>query len=261
MQNVKSEVFQVERITSDLITWIQAYFEQAGEHTKAVIGLSGGKDSSIAASLLVKALGKERVFGVLMPQGEQFDIDCSQKIANHLGIEYTTINIKDSVDALMQGVSGGVEAFGYDALSSVTTFNTPARVRMSILYGVAGTLGARVVNTCNLSEDWVGYATKFGDGAGDFSLLMHLTVSEVKAIGTYLGVPLDLVEKTPIDGLCGKSDEENLGFTYEALDAYIREGICEDEKIKQRIDYLRKINMHKLLPMAHYDPKLKTIED
>ncbi len=258
---MEKQIFDVEKVTNELVVWIQEYFESAGNSTKAVVGLSGGKDSSIAATLLVKALGKERVVGVLMPQGNQFDIDCSQKIAEHLGIEHVTINIKDTATALMTGLEKGVQALGYDELTTVSTFNTPARIRMSVLYGVAGTVGARVVNTCNLSEDWVGYATKFGDGAGDFSLLMNLTVTEVKAIGRYLGVPIDLVEKTPIDGLCGKSDEENLGFSYEMLDMYIREGKCDDLEIKKRIDYLRKINMHKLQPMANYNPGILTIED
>ncbi len=255
------EVFNVEQVTNDLISWIQDYFSKAGDFTKVVVGLSGGKDSSIAATLLVKALGNKRVVGVLMPQGEQFDIDCSKKIANHLNIETVIVNIKDTVDALMNSLNSATTTLGHQEMSTVTIFNTPARIRMSVLYGVAGTIGARVVNTCNLSEDWVGYATKFGDGAGDFSLLMNLTVTEVKAIGKYLGVPVDLVDKTPIDGLCGKTDEENLGFTYEELDLYIRKGICASKDVQAKIDHMRKINLHKLEPMANFNPMIKTIED
>ncbi len=258
---MKKYDFQVEKVTKELIGWIQEYFKVAGDSKKAIVGISGGKDSSVVATLLVRALGRDRVIGVMMPQGEQADINCSKKIIEHLGIRSITINVGDLVDAAMKTITKGLQEIEVREITTVTKFNTPARMRMSVLYGAAGSLDGRVVNTCNLSEDWVGYATKFGDGAGDFSLLMNLTVTEVKAIGRYLGVPLDLVEKTPIDGLCGKSDEENLGFTYEALDLYIREGICDDEELRNKIDYMRKINLHKLEPMANYNPQIDTIEN
>ncbi len=253
--------FSVEETTNDLINWIKTYYQDLSLDTKAVVGISGGKDSSVVAALLTKALGKDRVIGVLMPQGEQFDIDFSLKLVNHLEIKHVTINIKDMVSNTILGLENGLKELGVNDLSTVTTFNTPPRIRMSVLYGIAGSVNGRVVNTCNLSEDWVGYATKFGDGAGDFSLLMNLTVTEVKLIGEYLNLPMDLVKKTPIDGLCGKTDEENLGFTYEVLDQYIRNGTIEDLEVKAKIDRLRKINMHKLLPMANYNPNIRTIED
>ncbi len=246
-------MFNAQKTADRLIAWIADYFEKNGSDAKAVVGISGGKDSSVVATLCVKALGKERVIGVLMPQGEQFDIDYSLDLCRHLDIAHVVINIGEAVKEVLSAVSGGLKELGRDEMSTITTFNTPARVRMTTLYAVSGTVGGRVANTCNLSEDWVGYATKYGDGAGDFSPLMNLTVTEVKAVGRALGLPEKFVEKTPIDGLCGMSDEENLGFSYATLDRYIREGICEDEDIKAKIDHLNRINLHKLQPMARFE--------
>lgn len=241
-------MFDAIKVKDELIAWIVKYFEEtAAKDTKVVVGISGGKDSSTVAALCVAALGKERVFGVLMPQGEQEDIDVSYDLCRTLDITYVVVNIKDSVTSLYQELTSANVT-----LNSIATFNTPARLRMTTLYAVAGSIGGRVANTCNLSEDWVGYATKFGDGAGDFSLLSDLTVSEVKAVGNALGLPRRFIEKTPIDGLCGKTDEENLGFTYEVLDRYIREGICEDDTVKAKIDRMNRLNLHKLNPMPSF---------
>ncbi|MGL4362321.1 MAG: NAD(+) synthase [Cellulosilyticaceae bacterium] len=244
--------FDAVKVTDELITWIRNYFKENGEGCCAVVGISGGKDSSVVAALCAKALGTSRVVGVLMPSGEQPDIDCSHMLCNHLGIKSVVINIGETERAAKEALLGAAKQFGLEQLTSVTMINTPARIRMTTVYGVAGLLNGRVANTCNLSEDWVGYATKFGDGAGDFSPLAQLTVTEVKAIGRVLGLPNELVDKVPIDGLCGKTDEENLGFSYDTLDKYIREGICEDVKIKEKIDRMQKNNMHKLLPMPHF---------
>lgn len=243
-------MFEAKKIKEDLIKWISAYFEANGTpQTKAVIGISGGKDSSVVAALCVEAIGKDRVLGVLMPQGEQHDIDVARALCDTLGIQNVEVNIEQAVKDLY----AEIEKTGL-ALNTIATFNTPARVRMTTLYALSGMVGGRVANTCNLSEDWVGYATKFGDGAGDFSPLSHLTVSEVKAIGRELGLGAMFVEKTPIDGLCGKTDEDNLGFTYEVLDRYIREGQCEDPLTKEKIDRMNRLNMHKLNPMPSYKP-------
>lgn len=243
-------MFDAKKVKNELIEWIREYFRNNGsEETKAVIGISGGKDSSVVAALCVEALGKDRVFGVLMPQGEQFDIDVSYALCKHLDIPYTVINIGKAVDEVLAGVAGaGLE------LTTVTTFNTPARIRMATLYAVSGSIGGRVANTSNLSEDWVGYTTKFGDAAGDFSPLSNLTVTEVKAIGRELGLPAVFVDKVPIDGLCGKTDEDNLGFTYDTLDKYIRDGIEPDAETKAKIDRLHAMNLHKLNPMPSYKP-------
>ncbi len=245
--------FDAQKVCDELVAWIADYFEKNGNGAKAVVGISGGKDSSVVAALCVKALGKERVVGVLMPQGEQFDIDYSLELCRHLDIAHVVINIGEMASETMRVVKEGLCELGHDEMSTVTTFNTPARLRMTTLYAVSGTVGGRVANTCNLSEDWVGYATKYGDGAGDFSPLMNLTVTEVKAVGRELCLPEKFVEKVPIDGLCGKSDEENLGFSYAVLDRYIREGICDDPAIKDRIDHMNRINLHKLQPMSRFE--------
>lgn len=240
--------FNAKEVKNELIKWISDYFKNNGDSdTKAVVGISGGKDSSVVAALCKEALGKDRVIGVLMPQGEQFDIDVSYALCKALDIKYYEINIKDTV----QNLYNEVEDAGLK-LNSVATFNTPARIRMTTLYAVSAIVGGRVANTCNLSEDWVGYSTKFGDSAGDFSPLSNLTVTEIKAVGRELGLDPMFIDKTPIDGLCGKTDEDNLGFSYAMLDKYIREGVCEDLQIKSKIDRMHELNLHKLQLMPSY---------
>jgi len=244
-------VFEAKKVSDEIVQWIRGYFDQAGKNLFAIVGISGGKDSSAVAALCAKALGPDRVYGVLMPQGEQWDIDVSRNLVKHLGIKHVVVNIKPAVDALCGSIAeGGL------TLNRPATINTPARIRMATLYATAATVGGLVANTCNLSEDWVGYATKFGDGAGDFSPLSRLTATEVKAVGKALGLPPQFTEKTPEDGLSGLSDEENLGFSYATLDRYIREGICEDSAIKEKIDRLYQANLHKLNPMPHYEMTL-----
>ena len=241
-------MFDVKKTTEEVIRWIQNWFEENGKGCNAVIGISGGKDSSVVAALCVAALGKERVIGVLMPNGIQSDIDCSQRLVAHLGIPYYVCNIKKAFDGVVQSLEeSGVE------LSRQTIVNLPPRIRMSTLYALSQSKNGRVANTCNLSEDWVGYSTRYGDAAGDFSPLGKLTVEEVKAIGKYLGLPIDLVDKVPSDGLSGKTDEDNLGFTYAALDKYIRMGVCEDIALKEKIDRLHRLNEFKLKPIPCYE--------
>lgn len=237
--------FNVEKATEGIIKWIQNWFDKNGKGCNAVIGISGGKDSTVCAGLLVKALGKDRVIGVLMPNGEQADIADSHKVVNFLDIKYYTINIQEAYDSILKYMNF------HDGLnvSRQTEENLPPRLRMSTLYAISQSVNGRVCNTCNLSEDWVGYSTRYGDSVGDFSPLSNYTVTEVKEIGHYLGLPAELVDKTPIDGLCGKSDEENLGFTYAELDQYIRNGILPSPKIKKIIDDRHVKNAFKLCLM------------
>ena len=243
--------FDAKKVKEELVLWIKNWFKENGDGCKGVLGISGGKDSSVTAALLVEALGKENVVGVMMPNGEQFDIDVSIALAKHLGIKAVTVNIKDSFSGLVSQLeNSGIE------LSRQAEINLAPRLRMAAVYAVSQSVNGRVANTCNLSEDWVGYATRYGDGAGDFSPLSKLTVQEVKALGRELGLPEMFVEKVPIDGLCGKTDEDNLGFTYAVLDKYIRTGVCEDEKTKEKIDRMHKANLFKLqlMPVFPYEP-------
>ena len=241
-------MFDAMKVKNDCVEWIRAFFEKNGKGCNAVVGISGGKDSSIAAALCVEALGKDRVIGVLMPQGEQHDIDMAHLLVDHLGIKHYVVNIKETVDSLLSALP--IE------LSTQAKTNLPPRIRMSTLYAVSQSVNGRVVNTCNLSEDWVGYSTRYGDAAGDFSPMSHLTVTEVKEIGYLLGLPKELVDKTPIDGLRGKTDEENLGFTYAELDVYIRTGVMEDAEKKALIDKKHEANLFKLQLMPSFKPHM-----
>ena len=242
--------FDVKKTIEQACEWIVDFFEKNGKGCNAIVGISGGKDSSVTAALCVKALGMDRVIGVLMPNGEQPDIDCAQKLVAHLGIKNYTVNIKDAFNGLVSALPKDLE------FTTQARVNLPPRLRMSTLYAVGQCCNGRVVNTCNLSEDWVGYSTKFGDAAGDFSPLSDLTVTEVLQIGELLGLPNELVHKVPIDGLCGKTDEENLGFTYAELDRYIRTGEIDDMDKKARIDRMHVMNQFKLQLMPAFKPEI-----
>ena len=245
------EEFNAREVKNRVVQWIRDWFEQNGKGCNAVVAISGGKDSSIVAGLCVEALGKDRVYGVTMPNGVQSDIADSMKLINHLGIKYVCVNIGETYNALMAEVKKQLATIGAD-VANQTVINMPPRLRMTAAYAVSQSVNGRVANTCNLSEDWVGYSTRYGDAAGDFSPLGGLTVQEVKAVGKELGLPIELVEKTPSDGLCGKSDEDNLGFTYATLDKYIRTGVCEDPVIKAKIDEKHVRNLFKLEPIPHF---------
>ena len=240
--------FDAKKTKDECVRWIRNFFEENGPGCNAVLGISGGKDSSIVAALCVEALGKDRVIGVLMPNGEQADIDMAKLLVKHLGIRHYIVNIKDAVDGIVKNIPF--------ELSEQSRVNLAPRIRMSTLYAVSQSNNGRVANTCNLSEDWVGYSTRYGDSVGDFSPCSHLTVQEMKAIGRLLGLPAVLVDKVPIDGLCGKTDEDNLGFTYAELDRYIREGLIEDPAKKEKIDRMHRINAFKLQLMPAFDPQI-----
>ena len=245
--------FDARKTKDECVAFIRTFFSENGAGCNAIVGISGGKDSSVVAALCAEAIGVDRVIGVLMPCGVQSEIDAAKKLVAHIGIKHYVVNIRDAVEGLKRNLPF--------ELSRQSAINLPARVRMATLYAVSQSHNGRVANTCNLSEDWVGYATRYGDGAGDFSPLSRLTVCEVKAIGRVLGLPGELVDKVPIDGLSGKSDEDNLGFTYAQLDRYIRTGEIDDQETKEKIDRLHAANLFKLRPMPAFDPAIPTISD
>jgi len=251
---MKEYKFDAVEMKDRVVEWIKKFFEENGPGCNAVLGISGGKDSSVAAALCVEALGKDRVIGVLMPNGEQSDIDMSRLLVKHLGIPNIEVNIHEGFEGVLAGITKG-KADGMSVeLSNQTIINLAPRLRMATLYAVSQSMNGRVVNTCNFSEDWVGYSTRYGDAAGDFSPLGRLTVQEVKAIGRVLGLPDVLVDKAPSDGLTGKTDEDNLGFTYEMLDRYLREGVIEDEEKKVLIDRKHEINKFKFFMYPVFEP-------
>ena len=227
------------------VKFIQDYFCDNGTpDTKAVIGISGGKDSTIAAALLVRALGADRVIGVMMPQHIQSDIKDSYRVCEVLGINSYVINIGATCDKLNQSFIDGSDL----QLTPQILTNTPARIRMTALYMVAAAVGGRVCNTGNASEAFIGYTTKYGDLAGDFALLRNFTVREVYAMGDALEeLPYDLVHKAPADGMSGKTDEDNMGISYEVIDDHLLYGtIPEDPEVWENIKQRRIRNFHKV---------------
>lgn len=249
---------RIEEIERDVVKWIEEYYLSTPA-TCVVIGISGGIDSSVAAALCAKAIGPRNVLGVMLPQGNQHDVECSEQLIKHLGIKQFKINIEDTVNTLTKSIAAGtymdLEALTKKGNYSVFNTNLPARIRMTTLYGIAGIANGLVVNTCNRSENYIGYSTKFGDHAGDFSPLWNLTKKEIKMLGHHLGLPENLVEKTPEDGLSGKTDEENLGFTYEELDMYLLYNILpETDEAFEKIKKAHKNNKHKMRPMPAYCP-------
>lgn len=239
----------MKTLTRNVVNWTKSILEK-NHQTKVVIGISGGKDSSVVAAICAKAIGPENVIGVMMPNGEQKDIADSQSLIAHLGIKSTTVNIGNAFNDLCNAINLGVE-LSYDTLT-----NLPARLRMSTLYAVAQTVGGFVANTCNISEDTVGYATLYGDNAGSFAPISKLTTEEVMEIGDDLGLPFELVHKVPIDGLQPKTDEDKLGFTYHEVNELIRKGI-KGPHFEKIMDMYRK-NKFKLdiVRIPYFDPHL-----
>ena len=207
-----------------------------------VVGISGGKDSTVVAMLLCAIFGKERVYGVMMPQGEQSDIQDSIDVSNILGIHPITIDVGESVASITAQIWYHRSDSGIYPTKDME-INLPARIRMSTLHAIGQCVDGRVINTSNLSEGMVGYATQFGDNAGSYGPLQGLTVTEVKELGKYLidvlgidesrpyakNMLINLIDKTPEDGLQAQSDEQRLGFSYADLDKFIRLNEGSDE--------------------------------
>lgn len=242
-------IFDAKKATKECVQWIKNWFEENGKGCNAVIGISGGKDSTVAAALCVEALGKDRVFGVMMPNKYQKDLSDAYDVCRLLNIEHYVINIGTTVERLQSKLThNGIE------LSDQANINLPPRIRMATLYAISQSVNGRVVCTDNLSESYIGYSTRWGDNVGDFAPLAWFTTDEVVAIGDELGLPYELTHKTPADGLCGKTDEDNFGFTYEQLNTYIHTGKCDDEAVKEKIESLYEKNVFKLNPIPKFVP-------
>ena len=239
-------MFDVKKVKNEIVEWITKWFEENGKDCNAIVGISGGVDSSVVTALCVKALGKNRVFGIKMPCGEQPDIEHANMLIKHLGIKSYTMNIWDAVIGIDNQFPTDIE------VSKQTTINLPPRIRMATLYAISQSLNGRVMNTCNMSESYVGFDTRYGDSAGDLSPLANLTKTEVIALAKELGLPDELAHKTPQDGLTGLTDEQSFGFTYAELDAYIRDGIEPSEDVKAKIDSMHEKNLFKLQPMPSF---------
>lgn len=248
--------FDTIKATQECVDWIRDWFDKNGKDCNAIIGISGGKDSTVVAALCKKALGADRVIGIMLPNGVQSDISDSREIIKHLGIRHAEININLAANAMLAGMVSTKTLAAEMGVGTVpsrqTTENLPPRIRMAALYMVAQSFNGRVSNNCNLSENYIGYSTIYGDTAGDFSPISHFTVSEVIEIGKVLGIPERFLVKPPSDGLCGKTDEEKIGFTYAVLDEYIRTGIIYDPKTKERIDKMHEQNRFKHEPIAAF---------
>ena len=248
-------MFDAIKVKNDCVQWIRDWFEENGKGCNAIIGISGGKDSSVVAALCVEALGKDRVFGIMMPNGQQSDLDDAYALCNHLNIKHRVVNIKHIADRCLNGTYWAINGFqGGKTISEQTKTNLPPRIRMTMLYAISQSLNGRVIGTDNASEAYVGYSTRWGDNVADAMPILNFTSEEVVAIGDVCGLPYELTHKTPADGLCGKTDEDNLGFTYEVLNKYILTGECEDKAIKAKIDEKHQKNLFKLQPIPTFVP-------
>lgn len=242
--------FNAKKVKNDLVQFIKRWFEINGEDCNSVIGISGGIDSSVVAALCVEALGKDRVIGVKMPNHIQDDIEYSNLLCEHLEIKNYTIDVGVAIDDLLNNIHYRATDIN---ISEQTKINLPPRIRMATLYAVSQSCNGRVMNTSNLSESYVGYDTRYGDSVGDCSPLGRLTKTEIRLIAKELNLPDKLINKTPSDGLCGLTDEDRFGFTYEVLDKYIRNGIIDDVKAQSKIDEMHYKNLFKLSPMPVFE--------
>lgn len=242
--------FDAKKVKEELVKWLRDYFNNNGQPINAVVGCSGGKDSTVVLAALKEAIGSERIYAVLMPNGKQADIDDSYKVCEYLGLTPYVCNIQDAYNGILNSISAE-----FPIISEQTKTNLAPVLRMATLKAISQSVNGRFTCNGNASEAYIGWFTIDGDDRGSIKPLINLTVTEVIAIGKELGLPEWMINKTPADGLCGQTDEDKFGFSYKVLDNYIRTGEIKDEKIKEKIDEMHNRNLFKLNPMPCFDYK------
>lgn len=240
--------FNAQETADKLVEWLREYFNNNGKPINAVVGCSGGKDSTVVLAALVKAIGPERVYAILMPNDEQADINDSYKVCQYLHLEPHVCNIAPAYVGVLHSIMKDFQP------SEQAMINAAPVIRMATLKAIAQSVNGRFTCNGNLSEKYIGWFTINGDDQGALKPLINLTVTEIIQVGLALGLPEWMVKKTPSDGLCGSTDEDKFGFTYEVLDRYIRTGKCEDEAVKQKIISMHNRNKFKLEPMPEFNP-------
>lgn len=240
--------FDAKKVKEQLVEWLRNYFDNNGQPINAVVGCSGGKDSTVVLAALTEAIGVDRIYAVLMPNGEQADIEDSYKVCEFLGLKPYVCNIQDGYNGILGAVAGEFE------LSEQTKINLAPVLRMATLKAVSQSVNGRFTCNGNLSEAYIGWFTIDGDDRGSVKPLINMTVTEVIAVGKELGLPDWMINKVPADGLCGKTDEDKFGFSYKVLDRYIRTGEIDDGEIKEKIDAMHQKNAFKLKPMPAFEP-------
>lgn len=247
-------MFNPDKEAARVVTWTRQFLDEFHDRP-LVIGISGGKDSTITAAALAEAVGPNRILGVLLPNGKQNDIGVARRVCDFLEIQHVQLNIFPMYDAMLRQIKLNIPNMRNEVFNSIVRSNAPCRCRTTMLYTIANQFHGRVVNTCNLSESYVGYDTKWGDQCGDFNLFQDYTASEVKAMGYSLGVAKEFIEKAPDDGMCGQTDEERWGFTYEYLDAWLRSTRGHENETDRKIIEMHQAAMHKLLAVKLPHPE------
>lgn len=240
--------FDAKKVKDELVQWMRKYFDNNGRPLNAVVGCSGGKDSTVVLAALVEAIGPERVYAILMPNGTQSDIDDSYAVCEFLGLRPYLCNIADGYNGILNSVSNEFES------TKQMKTNLAPMVRMSTLKAISQCVNGRFTCNGNLSELYLGWYTLGGDDQGNLRPLANLTVTEVVLVGRELGLPDWMISKTPSDGLCGQTDEDKFGFTYKILDRYIRTGEIDDLETKKKIDEMHNRNKFKLEPIPTFVP-------
>ena len=241
-------MFDAKVESEKIIKFIKDYYKE-NKLTGAVIGISGGKDSGVVAGLFSRALGPENVVGIWMPcHSNEIDKENAKKVSKKFGFELLEHDLTNTYENYVKQIKEINKINDEDLIDS--NINIKPRLRMMTLYYYAAMLTRKnkkvyiVPGTSNKCEIYVGYFTKGGDNVADIQVLADLTVEEVIEIGKYIGVPDEVVNKTPDDGLSGKTDEEKLGVKYNDIAKVINNEEI-DKKEAEKIKVLHNKNLHK----------------